>query len=113
MKYSSAQDWTVHAYADGSDGWWLVGDTTADKIVMPPGTVGYLASSGAYTTFDACVAANLALPPMEFDFAGGKLGVWLQDDPYSDNVAGQDNRNPRWSLTLLGACRSPDASVAR
>ena len=105
MKYASSQDWTIHAYADANpDGWWFVGDTTAQKIVVPPGTVGYAVANGAYATFDACVAANLALAPKEFDFAGGKLGVWLQDDNYGDNLAGVDNRNPKWKLTLLGAC---------
>jgi hypothetical protein len=105
MKYSSAQDWTIHAYASAEpDGWWFVGDTTAQKIVVPPGTVGYAVANGAYATFDACVSANLALPPKEFDFAGGKLGVWLQDDNYGDNLAGVDDRNPKWKLTLLGAC---------
>jgi hypothetical protein len=51
-----------------------------------------------------CVAANLALEPVELEFAGGRLGVWLQDSPYSDNLAGVDGRNPSWSLTLLGDC---------
>jgi hypothetical protein len=101
MKYGGGQDWTIHAYANGSFGWWFVGETTAQQIVLPPGTVGYAASGGAYATFDECVAANLLLAPVEFDFVGGKLGVWLQDSPYSDNVAGVDNRNPKWSLVRL------------
>lgn len=105
MKYASSQDWTIHAYAGAEpDGWWFVGETTADKIVPPPGTVGYSSANGAFTSFDDCVTANLALPPLEFDFEGGKLGVWLQDSPYSDNLAGQDGRNPKWKLTLLGEC---------
>ena len=104
MKYSSAQDWAVQAYADGSDAFWLVGATSADRILMPPGTVGILVGSGGFATFDECVAANLALPPEEFDFAGGPIGVWLSDSLYSDNVAGTDGRNPKWSLTLLGDC---------
>jgi hypothetical protein len=101
MKYASSQDWTIHAYDNGSYGWWLVGDATNDKIVLPPGTVGYSTANGAYATFDECVAANLLLPPVEFDFAGGKLGVWLQVSPYSDNLAGEDNRNPKWNLVRL------------
>jgi hypothetical protein len=105
MKYSSTQAWTIHAYASGSSGWWLVGASTADKVLMPPGTVGYATSNGAYAAFADCVAANLALPPAEFDFAGGPLGVWLQDSPYTDNVAGEGGRNPKWSLTLLAPCR--------
>jgi hypothetical protein len=105
MKYGGGQDWTIHAYAAAEPfGWWFVGETTADKIVAPPGTVGYAASNGAFATFAECVAANLALSPLEFDFAGGKLGVWLQDSPYSDNMAGEDARNPKWQLTLLAPC---------
>ena len=104
MKYGGGQGWTIHAYADGSDAWWLVGATSADKVVMPPGTVGWAIGAGAYENFDDCVAANLALPPLDFTFAGGPLGVWLQDSPYSDNLSGVDGRNPKWSLTSLAPC---------
>lgn len=104
MKYSSAQDWAVQAYADGSDAFWLVGATSADRILVLPGTVGFMVGSGGFATFDECVATNLALPPTEFDFAGGPIGVWLSDSPYSDNVAGTGGRNPKWSLALLGDC---------
>jgi hypothetical protein len=104
MKYASSQGWTIHAYANGSAGWWLVGATSSDKVVMPPGTVGWDPAAGAFTAFAECVTANRALPPLEFDFAGGKLGIWLQDSPYSDNVAGEGGRNPRWSLAKLGSC---------
>jgi hypothetical protein len=105
MKYGGGQDWTIHAYAGAEPfGWWFVGETTADKIVAPPGTVGYATSNGAFATFDECVAANLALAPLEFDFTGGKIGVWLQDSPYSDNLAGADGRNPKWQLSLLAPC---------
>ena len=107
MKYASSQDWTIHAYADGRDGWWLVGATTAQKYLMPPGTVGYAASNGAFADFAACVAANTLLPPTDFEFDGGVLGVWLQDSPYTDNVAGLDGGNPRWKLTRKGACATP------
>jgi hypothetical protein len=106
MKYSAAQDWAVQAYADGSDAFWLVGATSADRIMILPGTVGFMVGSGGFATFDECVAANLALPPVRFDFAGGPLGVWLSDSPYSDNIAGADGRNPKWSLTFLGDCPS-------
>lgn len=105
MKYGGGQDWTIHAYAGAEPfGWWLVGETTGTKIVVPPGIVGYSAANGAFAAFEDCVNANKALPPLEFDFAGGKLGVWLQDSPYTDNLAGQDGRNPKWQLTLLGEC---------
>ncbi|HEY0464000.1 MAG TPA: hypothetical protein VGC79_07320, partial [Polyangiaceae bacterium] len=105
MKYSAAQDWALHAYAGAEpDGWWFVGDDQTHKVVVPPGTVGFLLSNGGFSTFAECVAANLALAPIEFDFDGGKLGAWLQDSPYSDNMAGEGDRNPKWKLTLLGDC---------
>lgn len=105
MKYSSTQDWTIHAYANGeAAAWWLVGATSAERIVVPPGTTGYGTNNGAHATFDACVAANVALEPIEFEFAGGKLGVWLLDSNYGDNLAGEGDRNPKWKLTLLADC---------
>jgi len=107
MKYGGGQDWTIHAYADGHDAWWLVGDSTSQKWLMPPGTVGYSASNGAFVAFADCVTANLALPPTDFEFDGGRIGVWLQDSPYSDNMAGESGRNPAWNLTRRGACVAP------
>jgi hypothetical protein len=106
MKYDVPQAWAVHASTMPPTiyQFWLVGDTTTDKILTPPGTTGYQVGSGGFDTFEACVAANQQLSPIEFDFAGGKIGVWLEDSPYSDNQAGVDGRNPKWSLTLLGKC---------
>jgi hypothetical protein len=109
MRYSAGQDWAVNAYTDGSAGFWLVGATSSDRFVMPPGTFGVQGSplvqgKGGFTNFDACVLANLALPPAEFDFPGGKIGVWLNDTHYGDNVNGPNGRNPKWQLTLLNDC---------
>jgi hypothetical protein len=101
MKYSSAQDWAIHAYADGSIAWWL-GKTSGDKLVMLPGTIGIYEGQGGYSEFNACVAANQPLQPVEFDFEGGVLGIWLADSNYGDNLSGVDGRNPSWKLTLLG-----------
>jgi hypothetical protein len=109
MKYASYQGWTVNAYNGDPDSWWVVGSSTSQRILVPPGTVGYDPSAGAFDAFDACVAANLALTPIDFSFDGGPLGIWLQDSPYSDNLAGVDGRNPKWTLTLLGGC--PDAAA--
>jgi hypothetical protein len=110
MKYSGVQDWSVNAYGPGSppgsDGWWIVGASSADQIVMPPGTVGFLVGSGGFANFDDCVAANLLLPPVDFQFAGGQLGLWLEDSPYSDNVIGNNGRSPTWRLTDVGACQA-------
>ena len=105
MKYSGNQGWTIHAYVTGSYGWWLVGATSAEKYLMPPGTAGWDPNAGAFANFADCVAANQALAPLDFDFDGGVLGVWLQDSPYGDNVAGEGGRNPVWALTGLGACQ--------
>lgn len=103
MKYAGTQDWTIHAYSDGSVAWWL-GATSGDRLVMPSGTVGFWASNGAYSAFADCVAANLLLEPVEFDFAGGQLGLWVADTNYGDNVAGENGRNPTWKLERLGGC---------
>jgi hypothetical protein len=109
MKYSAVQAWSLHAYAGAEpDGWWFVGKDQTQKIVVPPGTVGFLVGSGGFSTFEECVTANLALPPSEFEFSGGKIGAWLQDAPYTDNLAGEGNRNPKWKLTLLGDCDQVD-----
>ncbi len=101
MKYSTAQDWSVNAYAGnaGPDEFWIVSGSSQNRIVSPPGTIGFVVSSGGFATFDECVQANEASEPLTFDFAGGPLGVWLADSPYTDNVAGKDNRNPTWRLS--------------
>lgn len=107
MKYSSTQGWTINAYAQNDPGpakWWLIGADQTVMIRVPPGTVGYFTSNGAYATFAECVAANELLPADEFDFAGGKLGIWLQDSNYGDNLAGEGGVNPTWKLEKLGAC---------
>jgi hypothetical protein len=101
MKYSGDQAWTVQA-EPGVYGWSLL-DANGNVVATPPGTVGYLVGQGGFSDFDDCVAANIMLPPIDFDFAGGTIGLWLQDDPYDDNVAGTDGRNPTWSL----ACTTP------
>jgi hypothetical protein len=83
LKYNGTQAWTIHAYADGTlAAWWLVSETSATQIVMPPGTSGFYTRSGAYTTFDECVATNKNVAPVGFNFAGGKIGAWLLDDNY-------------------------------
>jgi hypothetical protein len=98
MKYATVgQDWSVNAYANGSDGFWLVNGTHAQLLVMP-GTVGFLVGQGGFATFDECVTANHADAPLEFDFAGGELGVWLTDSPYTDNEVGEGGRNPTWQI---------------
>ncbi len=99
MKYSSSQAWTVNAYANGPDTLYLV--TSGNTVIAPvPGTVGFYPNQGGFTSFDACVNANLASDaPYEFDFAGGELGLWLADGPYTDNVPGPNGRNPTYRLS--------------
>jgi hypothetical protein len=36
-----------------------------------------------------------------FTHTGGVLGIWLQDSPYTDNTAGENDRNPSWRLDGL------------
>jgi hypothetical protein len=104
MKYTNngTQGWTVNAYTQtsGTDEWYIVGASGLPAgYPEPPGTVGYLVGEGAYATFDECVAASLAYPPVTFDFPGGPIGVWLSDIPYSDNVPGVGGRIPTWRLS--------------
>jgi hypothetical protein len=89
MKYGGGQGWTIHAYAGGSYAWWFVGATSSEQVVQPPGTVGFSVGAGAYAEFEECVAANLLLSPVEFDFAGGKLGGLAHVDGL-----GHGQRNP-------------------
>jgi hypothetical protein len=103
MKYNAAQDWSVNAYRlgdpAGNDHWWFVSSGQELTSAIPPGTVGFLAGQGGFATFDECVTANRALPPVDLTLSGGgPLAVWLQDSPYSDNVDGPNGRDPTWSL---------------
>ena len=108
MKYSGAQDWAVNAYDEtGCCNWWIVGETTADRKIEAPGTIGFLVGQGGFQEFDACVAANRILPPKTFDHAGGRLAIWLRDEPYGDNLPGLDGRNPTWRLDRMASCSAP------
>lgn len=99
LKYSPNQGWTVNAYANGPDTLYLVGDN-ASPVAPAPGTVGFLDGQGGFASFDACVAANVSQDaPLEFDFAGGALGLKLADDPYGDNIAGENGRSPTYRLS--------------
>jgi hypothetical protein len=98
MKYSSSQGWTINAYANGPDTLYVV--TANDTpVATAPGTVGFFVNQGAFASFDACVAANQNDAPLDFDFAGGPIGLHLVDDPYTDNVAGESGRNPTYHLS--------------
>jgi hypothetical protein len=98
MKFNPVLPWSVNNAA--SSGWWLVGASSSERVVGLPGNTdnGFLSNLSG---FAECVAKNQALPPKEFNFVGGKLGIWLDDGPYTDNQAGEGGRNPTWRLTLL------------
>lgn len=106
MKYGGGQGWTVNAYAANAACWYVIGATTNDRIVVPPGTIGYAVGSGAYADFEDCVTASRQVPPVDFQLLQPSvLGVWLLDSPYSDNLPGLDNRNPKWQLsTVTSSC---------
>ena len=98
MKYSTGQDWSVNAYANGTDSFLIV--TTSMMVLgTAPGTVGFEQGQGGFSSFDDCVNANASDAAFEFDFTGGPIGVWLSDSPYTDNVAGESNRNPTYHLS--------------
>jgi hypothetical protein len=100
MKFGAPVNWTVHNFIGSS--WFLVRNSSTDALGTLPGTAGI-----GYPVFDDCVTANRALAPLDIDFQGGKLGVWLSDSPYDDNIAGENGQNPRWCLKALNANGTP------
>lgn len=112
MMYGSGQGWTVNAYASDQACWYVIGETTGDRIVVPPGTIGYAPGSGAFASFDDCVAASRTIAPVEFELAAEqRVGIWLLDSPYSDNMAGVDGNNPRWRLDNISFPGCSDAGA--
>lgn len=105
MKYGPVFGWTVNNSTDGPEGWWLVSGSSSTKVKKLPGKD---TSFAYFSTLDECVAANKGVAPVEFEFDGGKLGIWLNDNPYTDNSAGDNGRNPKWKLTLLVEECPPD-----
>ena len=108
MRYGPAQNWAANAYADGVVSWWIIGSTISDQLLIPPGTVGFERVSGgadrdvgSFSDFDQCDAANRALPPADFNFRGGKMGLWLKDEIYGDNREGEGGNNPYWTLSVI------------
>lgn len=98
MKYSSSQGWTVNAYANGPDTLYVT--ASSQQLAAAPGTVGFFVNQGAFATFDECVAANQSDAPLEFDLASpAPIGLALSDSPYTDNVAGENGRNPTYRLS--------------
>jgi hypothetical protein len=99
IKYNGYSNFTVNGASNYE--YWLVGATTSDEIAVAPGTDAVGLPFG-YTNYSDCVTANLALAPLDFDFDGGKLGVYSDDFQPSDNVEGPDGGAPTWRLS--GAC---------
>jgi hypothetical protein len=102
MKYGAGQNWCVNAFLNGDIAWWVKGGTT--DLFVAPGTFGFSASGMdvGFADFAACDAANKALPPKNFQFAGGKLGIYVKDTIYGDNTTGSGG-NPRWKLSVVSA----------
>jgi hypothetical protein len=95
--------WSIHAGSiPGQSGvtCQLVGATRADSIATLPGTAGT-----GYLTYEECVAANEGIAPLEFEFRGGKLGVWSSDFNPADNIGGEGQdrcgTSPIWKLSRL------------
>lgn len=99
VKYYRTYGWNVNLEPDVA--WWLVEGNPSERLLQAPGITGQPLSNAEFVDFDECVAANLRLPPVQFDFSGGSLGIMLVDSIYGDNIGGLDGENPAWSLTLL------------
>ena len=101
MKYDANWAWTVQGAPNFQ--FVLIGASTTNVLGVLPGTVATIAFGvTGYLNFDDCTAANRALPPLDFDFAGGKLGLWQNDWAPGDNLPGA--RNPTWRLSRLEPC---------
>jgi hypothetical protein len=99
--------WTVNGvHGSRCCDWWLVGDTSSDRLdPLPAGVGAELYNQGAFTDFEACVSANkVVAPPSTYQHHGGRLGIWMRDVTYADNVVGSGGRNPRWELSGQTAC---------
>ena len=113
IMYSGGQNWTVHAYEPSANGtpayasFVLVGETSADvKMAALPPQAWMFGPNGnnGVADFAGCVATQKAASTaIEYAHAGGKLGVYVNDSPYGDNVAGEGGKNPKWSIRMKTA----------
>ena len=87
-------------------GYCLLVDAQNAFVAALPGLTGSAADSGA-SDYASCVAANAGIPAVDFDFAGGKLGVIANDLAAGDNTTGESagGVSPTWRITFLSACR--------
>lgn len=85
------------------DEFWLVGANVLTMIMRLPGgsDMGLDVAPVA-----SCPVRGAPYPDVDFDFEGGKLGIWFTDAVALDNVDGDGagGPNPTWRLTLL-ECR--------
>jgi hypothetical protein len=100
VKYNGYSNFTVNGQSTFE--YQIVGDSPANPIAVAPGTVA-LGIPFGYVDLASCEAANLALPPVSFDFDGGKLGIFNNDFQPPDNVIDPDGGAPTWRLS--GGCR--------
>lgn len=112
--YGIGAGWTVHGLDNVGDfASCNVVDGSGAHVARTPGTTGIFvdptAATTAFATYEACVEANCALAPIDFDFAGGQLavrrdGVFVGsiDDAGGEAVGG---RSPTFRLTSLDSCR--------
>jgi hypothetical protein len=100
--------WTVHASKAAGFGCFLIG-ANGMTLMPTPGTEGFSVDAGAFETHAKCVAANCSQAPLDFDFAGGKLGVTRNggtafaefDDSDGSDMGG---RGPTFRLSRLDPC---------
>ncbi len=109
----STWGWTIHAGMVPGNFWLagtygghcvLVGSTTNDVVGVLPGTTN---PPPGIDTYANCVAANKSMDqPLDFDFQGGPLGLFIEDTMPADNTGGPapDGVTPTWKLTALSVC---------
>lgn len=98
MQYVSVSqaDWRVNW--GGQWGWFFMQEGAGKPTARMPG----LETTSA--TFNNCVAANKALPTVKLSLGAGVYFVNFVDSPLTDNQAGINGRNPKWSLWRKGYC---------
>jgi hypothetical protein len=86
-------------------GYCLLVTGSGTYVAALPGLTGSAADSGA-NDYASCVAATHATPAIDFDFAGGKLGVIANDLAAGDNTTGESagGVSPTWRITVLSGC---------
>lgn len=80
--------------------YWIIGGSTNELLHLAPVPEDLFGQA----TFDECIALSAMAPPVAFDFAGGKLGMFNNDFKPDDNTPGEGGRNPTFKLTRLARC---------